>query len=132
MEQRYGPLVLARIGAIVKVKNERLKLRLIHDLRRSGSNAKATVPERIILPRIIDAVFSMLDVARAANAANEEVEAAVLDYKNAFKHVPIHPSERRFFAGQAEINGQSGFFVYCVLMFDAVTGLLLWDSLCAS
>ena len=40
LEERHGPITFSRIGVIAKEKQGRLKLRLIHDLCRSGVNAK--------------------------------------------------------------------------------------------
>ena len=55
LEARHGPITCSRIGVIAKEKQGRLKLRLIHDLRRSGVNAKVAFEERVTLPRLDDA-----------------------------------------------------------------------------
>jgi len=58
LERDVGTLVPSRIAALVKLKAGRTKVRRIHDLRRSRVNSLATVPERIVLPRLSDAVQS--------------------------------------------------------------------------
>ena len=55
LEQEFGPLMISRLAAQVTQKGERTKTRLIHDLRRSKVNAMAKIPERIVLPRLVDA-----------------------------------------------------------------------------
>ena len=53
---------LSRLGLIIKIKQDGTKkLRIIVDLRRPGVNARALTPQRPVLPRIGDAVESLLD-----------------------------------------------------------------------
>ena len=50
-------MALSSIGVIVKRKpGGGYKYRLVHDLRRSGVNSKITVLERLVLPRLKDAI----------------------------------------------------------------------------
>ena len=44
------------------------KIRLIHDLRRSGINARITLHERIVLPRLTDVARDALDLMRQEHA----------------------------------------------------------------
>lgn len=94
MEEKCGPLVLSRVGAIVKRKRDRVSVRLIHDLCRSLINVNAQVPERIALPLLRDAVDSLLEVVRAM-VATDAVDITVLDVASAFKQLKVDPSERR-------------------------------------
>ena len=53
----------SRLGLIVKVKESGVKKRrVILDLRRSGGNAKATLPEKLILPRPKDAIDMLRNI----------------------------------------------------------------------
>ena len=52
IEQDVGPLQLAKIAVVVKGE----KVRLIHDMRRNGTNSKVTFQERLVLPRVKDIV----------------------------------------------------------------------------
>ena len=52
----FGTLILSRMAAIVQEKNSKIKVRLVHDLRRSLVNSWVSAPERIVLPRLLDAV----------------------------------------------------------------------------
>jgi hypothetical protein len=55
----------SRMAVIVKVKDDgSKKRRLIVDLKRSLANAAARVPERVVLPRLGDAVWMILHMMR--------------------------------------------------------------------
>ena len=97
-------MVLSRVAALVKVKCDAIKTRLIHDLRRSKVNRLAAMLERVILPRLIDAVASMLQVLRT-NSTPDDIELAVLDFKHAFKQMFVALEEQRFLAGRADTDG---------------------------
>ena len=88
------------------------------------------LPERIILPRIEDAAWSTIGVARELQD-DEDVELLVIDFSDAFKHLIVAPDEQRFLAGQAKMEGVDGYFVYEALLFGAVPGPLLWGRLAA-
>ena len=81
-----------------------LKLRLITDLIRSRGNEFLVAPERIVLPRMIDALGSVLYLHAAVEdavaagipgAAAEAVELGSTDVKDAFPNVPVKPEDRR-------------------------------------
>ena len=67
-----------------------IKHRLIQDLRASRVNQASAVPERQVLPRFRDHTIELL----RATAAGEEVEVLILDFKNAFMSIPLHPLEQ--------------------------------------
>ena len=130
LEYRVGKLVLSKIGAVVTVKKGQTKTRLIHDLRRSLVNGMAYIPERGVLPRLGDMIFSAIDVARCAEE-HEDVELLVLDFKDAFRHLLIDAEEQRFLAGQSTVDGVGGYFVFVRLLFGAISGPLTWGRLAA-
>ena len=130
LEKEVGKLILSRVAAVVTTKNGKRKVRLIHDLRRSQVNPMCWVPERTVLPRIEDAAWSMIGVAKDLTE-DEGVEVLVIDFSDAFKHLIIDGSERRFLAGTATIDGQEGFFVYESLLFGVIPGPLLWGRMAA-
>ena len=58
-----GELVPSRIGVVAKPKADgSMKYRLVHDLRRSGVNARIKLKERVVLPRLQDASEGALDL----------------------------------------------------------------------
>ena len=130
LEAKVGSLVPSRVAALVKEKPGGLKVRLIHDLRRSGVNATASIPERVVLPRFIDAVESIVKVA-AADKARQGVDLAVLDFADAFKQLPVHLSEQRFLSGKMSRGGAEGWSHYRTVLFGAIADPLLWGRVAA-
>ena len=125
LEDRYGPITQNRIGAIAKLKGGKQKLRLIHDLRRSGVNSQVKFTERLILPRLADARDDVLH--GIAMAGHDEWECAVLDFADAFKQLRVDEAERRFLGGRA----LGGWFVYCSILFGVKSGPLVWGRTAA-
>ena len=91
---------LSRLAMITKHFHDetgtlvRTKRRLILDCLRSGVNAHAKQPNRIVLPRLCDAVNSILEAMRAAKS---ETALFVIDIADAFWQLPLAMQERRFF-----------------------------------
>ena len=114
-EAAGGPLTQSRLACIAKKGSG--KLRVIMDCRRSGVNGAAVVPERITLPTLQDVVESTTSALREG-----EVGLAVLDFADAFKHVPLRPEERRVAA--FEFGGS--WYVYNSLPMGASGSPLAW------
>jgi hypothetical protein len=127
MEEAVGPSTPSKVGVIVKEKGGRVKVRLIHDLSRSGVNQQVTLPERIVLPRLSDVVANLLKLLRSRSPTNE-VECAVLDFKDAFKQLQINPSEPRYLSGCFS----GGWFLYLRILFGIVCGPLVWGRVAAA
>ncbi len=125
LEKEFGQITLSRIGVIAKVKNGALKLRLIHDLKRSGVNSQVSFKERIILPRLSDIVDDILALLEYSNDGTWD--QMVLDFRDAFKQLPVHPSEQRFLGGAA----LGGYFIYKVVLFGIKSGPLVWGRIAA-
>ena len=101
VERELGkPATVSPFHVVVKTKEGRTKRRLILDLKRSGISARTAHTHRVVLPRISDLVRDIL-LLLADATAEEEVEIFVLDFKDAFWNVPLHPRERRHFVGAA-------------------------------
>jgi hypothetical protein len=86
----------APLGNISKAKPDgSVKHRLIQDQRRNHVNAAVALTERHVLPRPIDHardVGLLLEGLRH----NEVVTVFILDFKDAFMSIPLHPDEMRF------------------------------------
>ena len=106
-----GTATLSRIGVISKVQGDRIKLRLIHDLRRSGVNSKEVLPERVVLPRLQDARYSILELIEKVEGNDWEIMG--LDFSDAFKQIKVAPEERKYLTGKA----LDGFYKYLTIMF---------------
>ena len=89
-----GEAVYSKIGVIAKQKDDKLKVRLIHDLKRSGANQLVRTSERIVLPRISDVIDDALDIADGLQP-DEDLEAMVLDCADAFQQLTVAAQERK-------------------------------------
>ena len=82
----------APLGNLAKERPDKsLKFRLIWDLKANQVNSVARVPERQVLPRGLDHAQDLAELAQ-----HETLSVIVLDFKNAFMSVPLHPVERPF------------------------------------
>ena len=91
-------LVLTRVALISKQKPDgSTKHRLIWDLLRSEVNSTVSLYERIVLPRVQDAVDDARELRRLHG---DPIEWLVLDVADAFHNIPLRPSERRFTCGK--------------------------------
>ena len=96
---------ISKLAIIVKVKEDgSKKRRIIVDLKRSGANSMASIPERPVLPRLSDActsILNILDVApevgmdgpSAVNTSENEVELVQADFSDAYMHFRVHEDE---------------------------------------
>ena len=117
IEQDVVPLELAKIAVVVKGE----KVRLIHDMRRNGTNSKVTFEERLVLPRVKDIIEGVMELLERKNN-HEGAEFLTLDFRDAFKQLHVVPSERRFLTGAA----MGGFFSYRTVLFGVGSGPLVW------
>ena len=81
IEQDVGALQLAKIAGVVKGE----KVRLIHDMRRNGTNSKVS-KERPVLPRVKDIVGGAIELLKDKNKS-EGVDFLTLDFRDAFKAI---------------------------------------------
>ena len=101
LEQDVGTLQLAKIAVVVKGD----KVRLIHDMRRNGTNSKVTFHERLVLPRLKDVIQGVMELLKG-KANDEGIDLLTLDFRDAFKQLHVVKSERPYLAGVA----MGGFF----------------------
>jgi hypothetical protein len=127
LEATFGPLILSRMGAILSMKDGRKKLRLIHDLKRSLVNAKVTICERLVLPRLADLIKDILDLLDHLTPG-DGVELFGGDFRDAFKQMKASPDESRYLAGAA----LGGYFVYLTCLFGVGSGPLVWGRIAAA
>ena len=72
LKGRFSSGTISRMGLIQKIKDDgRVKNRVLVDMLRSGGNARSSVPERLILPRVQD----MLQGARRLYRYQDELKA---------------------------------------------------------
>jgi len=118
--------VLTKLALITKVKADGTKKhRLIWDLLRSEVNATVSLTERIVLPRIQDAVDDASDLLRQDKG---DLEWLVLDIADAFHNIPMRPAERRFTCGKV---GEK-FIVFEVLCMGGKSSPNIWGRFAAA
>ena len=91
--------VLSKVGIIEKVKGNVVKKRLVVDSKQAGITSATKKCQRALLPRTLDVVWDALDVLEHTSASEDEdcdVEFLVLDFSDAFFHVPNDFRERKF------------------------------------
>ena len=95
----------APLGNVTTVKGDKVKHRVIQDLKANGVNASVVLPERQVLPRGID---HALDMARlsAHPKKSEEVSVLILDYIDAFMSIPLAESEKAYNCATLPENAQ--------------------------
>ena len=120
-------MTLSKVGAVVTTKQDKKKVRLIHDLRRSLVNSEVVIKERLVLPRLSDLIDDTIDMMLKCRE-NESVELVVLDFADAFKHLHVSPAEQPYLAGKA----WRGVFVYRVVLFGIGSGPLVWGRVAAA
>ena len=111
---------MSKIGVVAKPQGERLKLRLIHDLKRSGVINRVTVRERVVLPRLHDAVEGILDLIHQHGGCEWELFGS--DFSDAFKQIKVAQCEQKYLTGKA----LQGYFKYLTVLFGIKSGPLIW------
>ena len=125
LQKAVGAPVSSPISVLVKTKNGKVKVRLVHDLRKSGVNARIAFTERVVLPLLQDAIASILNLMEAR--PSECISLVTLDFADAFKHLHVRDSEKRFLCGEI----LDGFFNFNTVLFGIRSGPLVWARMAA-
>jgi hypothetical protein len=91
-----APPVLSKFAMLTKTRADgTAKRRVILDCSASGVSDATVQNQRVVLPRALEVAR---DIVHAANRREDgdEVELLVLDFKDAFYHVPCLHDERRW------------------------------------
>ena len=99
--------ILNKIGIISKKGKDRMIL----DTKASRIKQCSAKYQRVILPRLLDAIISALKLL-ATCKGHESLSFFVLDFTEAFWQIPLSPSERRFFAARLKIDGVEIFLLF--------------------
>ena len=96
-ERQLGASVFpAPMGTISKQKEDgSYKHRVVQDQRRNGVNAAVKLPERQVLPRVVDHGKDLALTSQTLRS-HEVAEVLVLDFANAFMSVPLSEQEKRY------------------------------------
>ena len=134
---QFKKRTLSKLGLILKEREDKtLKKRIVIDLRRSGGNDKAHLPERLILPRPWDCVLMTRELRATAPKADcftpEDrcgAEYAVVDITDAFMSYGLHPSEWGHALTPSTEEGECLLFV--AMLFGYKTAPLVFSRLAA-
>ena len=125
---------ISRLGLIVKEKPEGVKRRIIIDLRRSGGNAKASLPEKLVLPRPRDAVESIRSTfaqrQHGKDGTDYARELVVVDISDAFMSLGVHRDELPHTLAP-HVEDSDSFYIFSALLFGYKTAPLLWSRVAA-
>ena len=120
LESKRGPIHRSRIGVIAKTKSGKRKVRLIHDLRRSGVNARSKTHERVALRKLTGVVGDALELVKTTGAANCDFTTS--DFQAAFKQMKMNKQAQRCLGDE----GLLVFFFYLFVLLGIKIGPLLW------
>ena len=107
------PAILSKLGLIIKERNGVQKARMILDTKESGVGRLSGKYQRVILPRLFDAIIRLLFLMSCMEGeATHAVLAFVLDFTQAFWQIPIRPEERKYYCATAILRGKRRFLAY--------------------
>ena len=133
--QRYlgAPPILNKFACITKTKvgehgATTIKKRIIMDAKQSLVKEAANRQFRAILPRVTDAINDVIAVLNSLQE-DQQAEQVVLDAKDAFWEVPLHPDERRFYCGRIlDEEGNIRYVTYCRTAQGSRGAPLTWSA----
>ena len=134
--EKFPNGTISRLALILKVKeNLEVKRRVVIDLRRSRGNAKARLPEKLVLPRPDDAVRMVREIraAQETSGATRDpgwaMEFALIDISDAFMTLPVHEDELGHGLAPSTVEGE--YILFLALLFGFKTAPLLWSRVAA-
>lgn len=139
-EEKFKKRTISRLGLILKEKEDKtLKKRIIVDMRRSKGNEKAFLPERLVLPRPLDAVEMIRDVVGMEDNRNYHPdkrwgsEFVLVDVTDAFMSFAVKEEEWGHCLSPAPKEGDEDLDLVCftALLFGFKTAPLLYSRLAA-
>ena len=133
-EAGFKGTTISRLGLIVKDKEDgSKKRRIIIDLKRSGGNKKAELPERIILPRPMDAVAMLrkMHALHADQGAQQDraMELVMIDVSDAYMHLAVKEEEKGHCLAPALDDDH--WLLFIALLFGFKTAPLTWSRVAA-
>ena len=118
--------VLNKLGVIVKIKESGRKARIIWDLRESRINSLCRQGERVILPRLRDAIMDANSIYRQGGCPR----FLAVDITNAFHNIPAG-KDRAYTVAAFDTPEGPKILVYDVLVFGSVSSPTIWGRFAA-
>ena len=130
LAKHHPNVIVSKIAAIIKQREDGTsKTRLIIDMLRSRVNSFVKLSERIVLPRLMDVVTDIIDLATAAAKETDDnvgVDQMVLDFADAFHTIGVHPKEVPYQV--FKLPGTQGFGCYQTVVFGGGGAPLTWGE----
>ena len=134
-EEVYRGGTISRLGLVLKTKKSgEKKRRIVIDLRRSGGNSKSRLPERLVLPRLTDAVRMMKEIRKRGHKPEDsgkdlELEITLVDVSDAFTVLPVAKEELKHTLAPSTKEGEV--LVFQALLFGYKVAPLLYSRFAA-
>ena len=128
-----GKPILNKLGLITKVRNGIKKSRMILDTKQSWVKHATWKTQRVILPRLFDAVLRLLALMALGfdDGSVPHVESFVLDFTDAFWQIPVKSAERRFYCAVGQLRGIRTYFAFLRAAQGSTNGPTLWARVIA-
>ena len=121
-------VIVSKLAAVIKERSDgSLKVRLIVDFLRSGVNACLKVGERVVLPRLRDALRNIMWMQTKAEGG-DGIELFVADFMDAFHTLPVNDDEKHL---QVFLSTPGVFELFVTVIFGAKTAPLVWGRAAA-
>ena len=131
VKEHFSQGTVSKLGIVVKTKDDGTKkVRLVIDMRRSGGNAKATLPEKLELPRVWDAIED-LKASHRVHPWYPPAEALQKHWAREFVMVDIDGCLPTLEHCVTPDVGQEGYLLFKALLFGSKCAPLLWSRLAA-
>ena len=91
--------VVAQFLVQTRTKGKKTKKRFLLNLKRSGVSGASRNKERVLLPRLLDVVWDILDLLVARSSTGGDIDALIIDFKDAFYQIPALEEEMAFLVG---------------------------------
>ena len=103
---------------------------MILDTKASNVKHCSAKFQRVLLPRILDAILKAMHLLDCCESG-EEVDFFVLDYTDAYWQVPLDPAEREYFCCQISVEGKTKYIVFLRMVQGCRSAPLCWARLAA-
>ena len=108
VRRRWGEVAVGKLACIVKEKDDKtVKVRIIIVFLSSHINKAVKLRERVVLPRLKDAVLDLIDLIEQGGLDDDGRQLGLLavDFKDAFHTLPVHRDELPFQIAKG-VNGE--------------------------
>ena len=137
-ERDFRRRTISKLGLILKERPDKtLKKRVIVDMRRSNGNLKSHLPERLILPRPMDAIQMVRDLGGQEHGEHWPLESRwgsefiLIDVTDAFMSFSVRREEWGHCLSPSPMDDGSGLVCFTALLFGFKTAPLLYSRLAA-